>query len=63
MFSKKELIVKIQSMGFLDEKVEKAFFYTDICSIEEAMYYLVPNKDGFWEHKFIPESCITPVKQ
>lgn len=31
-------------------------FQSEVRSIEEAMYYLVPNKEGLWEHKFVPES-------
>lgn len=31
-------------------------FQNEVRSIEEAMYFLVPNKEGLWEHKFIPES-------
>ena len=58
MHGKKELIVKLQSMGFIDDVVERTFLYTGASSIEQAMYYLVSNSEGYWEHKFIPESRI-----
>ena len=43
-------------MGFNDEKIERAFHYAEASSIEEVMYYIVPNSNGLWEHKFLPES-------
>jgi len=59
----KESIVKLHKMGFSDEKIERAFHYEDILSIEEVMNYLVPNNQGYWDHKFIPESqCSTQKK-
>ena len=56
----KDIIVSLFEMGFEDEKVEKAIFHGEVKSIEEAMYFLVPNKEGFWEHKFIPEEYWKP---
>ena len=51
----KDIVITLHQMGFEDERVEKALFYGEIKSVEEAMYFLVPNKGGFWEHKFVPE--------
>jgi hypothetical protein len=51
----KDLIINLHSMGFEDERVERTLYYAEVSSIEEAMYFLVPNKFGFWEHKFVPE--------
>ena len=58
MYGKKEMIVKLQSMGFTDENVEKAFCHTSVSSIEEAMYYFIPTLDGYYEHKFVHDSHI-----
>ena len=57
------MIVKLYQMGFSDEKIERAFHYADSSSIEEVMYFLVPNSNGLWEHKFIPESQTFPGKE
>lgn len=51
----KDIISTLYSMGFEDERVEKAILYGEVKSVEEAMYFLVPNKNGLWEHKFVPE--------
>lgn len=48
---------------FKSQNLQKQSYYNynktsdfKLCnSIEEAMYFLVPNKNGLWEHKFIPE--------
>ena len=54
--SLQELIVKLHEMGFNNDRIERAFLYADVTSIEEIMSYLVPNSNGFWDHKFLPES-------
>jgi len=56
----KDLIITLCEMGFDDETVERAIYFGEVKSIEEAMYYLVPNKDELWEHKFIPEEYCKP---
>lgn len=52
----KDLIIALNQMGFEDEKVEKTIYYGEIKTIEEAMYYLVPDQAKSWEHKFVPEA-------
>ena len=47
----KDIVIILFQMGFEDEKVERALFHGEVKSVEEAMYFLVPNKDGFWECK------------
>jgi len=51
----KDIVFQLHQMGFEDDRVEKALLYGEVKSIEEIMYFLVPNKDGLWEHKFVPE--------
>ncbi|CAI2366416.1 unnamed protein product [Moneuplotes crassus] len=52
----KDLIIALNQMGFEDEKVEKTIYYGEVKTIEEAMYYLVPDQAKAWEHKFVPEA-------
>ena len=40
-------------MGFTGEIIEKSLMYGNVQSVEEAMYYLIPDKYGSMEHEFI----------
>lgn len=40
-------------MGFSGENIEKSLMYANVQSVEEAMYYLIPDKYGNMEHEFI----------
>ena len=52
---------QLENTGFTRLQTLIKLFQGEVRSIEEAMYYLVPNTDGLWEHKFVPESyCKAP---
>jgi hypothetical protein len=53
-----DLIIMVNSLGFRDEKVERAIIYGGASSVEEILYFLVADSEGYWEHQFMSESDI-----
>ena len=50
-----ETLITAKELDINDETVERAILYGRARSLEEVLYFVYPNSEGFFEHKFMPE--------